>query len=385
MAEKTADTGFRLGSKARLHLALDATSTYDTNSLFSDVNPVSDFVTVLSPGADLRWQTHKLEVSSGYRFSLRDNVEQNTQDNRAHSGFLSGSYKLSRRLSTEVEETYVKGSDPADIEIPERLQYVTNEAAAALVYETPGKDFDLRVRYMNTYREYSADQDALSFFNNKVSITSRVNVSSHFRFLPKSILFCSAEYGRNDFRDDPAFASVGRDSDGLSLSTGLRSQFSRRFAAEAKVGSTMLWFEAGPDSYAVSGGASINYKTGPFFTVSLGYNRADQLSTFTNFYAEHRVNLDWTWKLARKISLNSENYVAWMDFSGPSVTATNETRSDFVTRSMVRLKYDFRKWLGFSLMYEFDRRTSNARAPLFGTASADFVKHRGSAIVSFYY
>ncbi len=379
------ETGFRLGGRGRFHAILDVLGTYDTNTLYSDINPQSDFVFDITPGAEFRWNSHKLEVDSGYRFNFHRNLEQTIQNDLAHRANIEGKYRWSRRISTIVEEKFEKTTDPADVEIPERLARLTNEASAEILYSTPGKDLDFGLRYTNMYRRYDASLSALSYYNNKVSITSRVNISSHFRFLPKSVLFSNIEYGHNDFRDDPTTVNANSDSDGVTISAGIRSQFSRRFGAMVQMGTSLVFFDTGPNAYNVTGGVRGDYQNGRGLSLLFGYSRIAQISTFTNYREEHRFNLDWKLKIFRKFELSSQILFQLIDFSGPTTNIDGSARSDIVLQSTSTLKYSMRKWLDLLLRYQADWRSSNSIAPLFGTASADFLKHQISGGFSVYY
>jgi hypothetical protein len=218
-----------------------------------------------------------------------------------------------------------------------------------------------------------------------VSITSRVNISSHFRFLPKSVLFGNLEYGHNDFKDDPMEYPANSDSDGLNVSVGLRSQFSRKFGAEISVGTTMLWFQTGPDDYGITGGGGVTYQTSRTFSVALHYEHSDQISTFTNYHKDDRIDFTGKWRFARKMEFRFENRFAWLDYSGPIELDNGELRRDFLTQSILKVIYSFRRWLDFGMAYQLDYRDSNATNLTLGVSTADFLKHQVTGIVSFYY
>ena len=122
-------TGIRMG-KWMLHPNLSFYETYDTNLLFSDVAPRDDFGFVLTPGVDLILRSVRTEFLLGYRFKWVDQRTLNVQDYKAHSAFTRLSYQFSRRFAFRAAESFEKTSDPADIEIPERIERLTNEASA---------------------------------------------------------------------------------------------------------------------------------------------------------------------------------------------------------------------------------------------------------------
>jgi hypothetical protein len=382
-AEEDRATGLRLG-RFRLHGALGLNYTYDTNVLYSDVNPQSDQVLQVIPGADLVWNRPRFNLLTGYRFTLRNNIKQNIQDDQQHRANLDAKYKLSRMFTIGFTDSFERSSDPADAELPERVGKWHNEASTEFKYVTPAEDLDLALKYTNVYQRYDAELNNLSFYNNKVSATSRFNVSSSFRFLPKSVAMASVEYGQTNWSNDPTSAS-NFDSKGVNISTGLTTSTTRKLSISGRVGWAILQFAGGPDSSSFMGGTDIQYNWNSKTSFTLGYERSTQVSTFTNYYKEHRLTGQWKWKFARRFDMGAKTRLAFLDFSAPNTNLDGTTRSDTLFQAMYNISYAFLEWGTLRLSYQYDRRDSNTTSPIFGVNSADFEKHQGNVGVDFYY
>ncbi len=376
-------TGFRLG-KGMLHGALGMTHGYDSNALYSGENAQSDYVFRLIPGVDFNWQGAKFSLLSTYRFTFQKQATHNLQDNNAHRAKVEARYDLSRRIRFSVENELDKTSDPADAEIPERVGRFTNRTEVEAIYQTPGQDLVNNLRYTHTYRKYDATLDALSYYNNKVSATSKVNISSTFRFLPKSIASGKIEYGRTDW-NQPAATITNNDSHGLTLGVGLTSKFSRKLSASANLYYAAIFFEAGPDASTVAGDVSGTWEPNRRLDANLGYRYRVQVSTFTNYYNSHELFLDASWRFARRFELSLRTRYDFLRFSGPNTTATGENRNDFVIQLINSLSYQLVRWAKLRLDYRLDYRDSNATYPVLGTDTANFNKHGVRFGIDLYY
>lgn len=379
------ETGFRLG-RTRIHTALGLITSYDSNALYSGSNPQTDYVMQITPGVDLIRSSSKLTLSTSYRFNFRDNITENTQDDQSHIASFRSIYNFSRRLSFDLSDRFEKSSDPADVQILERLGKITNEADVSVTFKTPGNDFETTIAYKNIYQKYDDQLDQLSFLRNRVNITSKINISSRFRFLPKSVLSGQVEYGNTDFSGGSEVnGATNSDSQGVSFSAGLSSQFTRKLGLSLETGAAFLYFDAGPNSKSFTGGVKMNFQPSLQTALTLGYDRSVQISNFSNFYKEHRFTFDAVWKFFRRFEGNIKSVYDFVDFSGPNLTFAGQTRDDFIIQLIAGVSYSFTSWGKTRLEYEVNRRDSNAVDPLLGTASADFLKHKVNFGVDFYY
>lgn len=377
------ETGIRLG-KWTLHPNVLFYGVYDTNVLYASAAARDDFGFQLSPGVDLILNVSRAEVLLGYRFKRIEQKEFNVQDYNAHSAFVRATYHFSRRFLVRVEETVEKTSDPADVEIPERIGRITNQASAEVMHRTAAEDLETSLRYTHTYQRYDFNGAGVASLGSNVAVTSRINLASRFRFLPKSVLQVSGEYGATDF-GGPGTAGVLSDSQGFTASAGINSQFSRRFSLVTQVGYSALYFDSGNDTHAVVGSVLANQQFSERFTVEAGYQRKLEQSSFTEYYNEHTFSLGARARITRKLDAGVRNSLSYVDFSGPSLLANGQNREDRLYQVEVNLDYALRPWLKPRALYTFMNRDSNATNPFFNSQSADFSKHRISLGVEVYY
>jgi hypothetical protein len=382
---KGRETGLRMG-RFRLHGALGISNTFDSNALYSPTGAESDYVLQVTPGADLAYQGGRLDLVTGYRFTYRDNLNQDIQDNRSHRVFFQGGFQMSRRFKFSVGDRWERTSDPADLDIPVRLSRWSNETYGEIGYKTPGEDLDLAIRYTNVFEQFDDTAvAALSYVNSKVSVTSRLNVSSRFRFLPKSVLFSNVSYSQTNFSAPTVPDAADSDSKGIDLGLGLSSQLTRKISVSGQGGATFIMFQHGPDDATVTGGVRVDYRPSRTIEAALGYERLAQISSFTNFHRDHRINFDGGWKFARKFQMNVLERIAWLEYSGPNALATGAFRSDFIVQTHYEISYAFKPWAKARVEYQLDYRDSNALDPVTGLPSADFVKHQAGIGFDFYY
>lgn len=378
------ETGFKVG-RGRFHLALGVVGTYDSNALYSDTGPKADYVLQLIPGGDFVWGGDRLTLQTGYRFTHRKDFKESAQDFDAHTASLESKYRFSRRVSLDVKEQFERSSDPASVQLPERLKRWANEAGGGLTYTSSSENMETAVHYTHTYQKYDEQLAALNFFTNRVSLMSRINVSSRFRFLPKSTASIGAEYGQANFRNNPSVTVQENDSKGVSGTLSLSSRFTRGLSLEAGVGVASIFFESGPNALGVTGAMEAKYEPTLKTELTAGYRRTVQVSTFTNYYKQHRFSAGASWKSIRGFEVFLKNFFDFLDFSGPTVNADGTQRKDFLIQVLTGVAYSFREWCKARVEYQVDFRNSNTTDPVLGTASADFTKHRANVGIDFYY
>lgn len=376
-------TGFRFG-KWSLHPALNFMLGYDSNVLFLNVNPQSDLYYEAAVGPDIVLEGVKTKLILGYRFKRVDFFELNVQDYNAHNVFFNGAYAFSRRFSIQLQDTYEQTSDPADEEIPERIERTSNNASVELLHQTPGNDLQTGLKYSNIYQKYDTELAGLSFYSNKVFVTSKINISSKFRFLPKSVLILGAEYGTTDFNDTGA-SPENSDSQGWSLTTGLNSQFSRKIDLLLQFGVAALYFDQGPDTTSAIWSLNAGYRFSPRTNVTLGYQRKLERSQFTNYFNEDAINFQFRVKPTEKLDIGIEQKASFIAFSGPNVVPSGEEREDEIYQTSFKITYELKPWLKPKASYNYILRNSNSTSFFVNSQPADFDKHVVNAGVDLYY
>ncbi|MCB0308090.1 MAG: outer membrane beta-barrel protein [Bdellovibrionales bacterium] len=381
----TQATGFRLG-KWRLHAALSYLNGYDSNVLFDNQSPEKDLFIEVTPGADLIFQGVRTNFLAGYRFKRLDYLEQSVQDYNAHNAFFRGGYRFFRGFSLGVEEFYERSSDPADDEIPERVGRTMNRASIEVVHQTPAKDLETKLKYANIYQKFDAALASLSYYNNKVFVTSRLNLLSRFRFLPKSTLIFNGEYGFTDFNNNYGPGQPQNyDSQGWSAVVGLSSQITRKINLLGQVGGSMLYFDQGPGTAAVIGLGSFSYTPSQKFSLIASYQRKVEESSFTNYFSQHAFELQVKSQLTRRLHATAHSKFSFIDFSGPNVVPIGVERSDSLYQAGISVIYLLRPWVKPKVIYNYSFRDSNSTNFLLNSQSADFSKHIVALGIDLYY
>jgi len=365
---------------------LGLSNTYDSNALYSDQGAESDDVFKVIPGTDVSVAWKRLSVFSGYRYTFRKNIRENVQSSNEQRAHFESNFRLSRTLLFTARDHIESASDPANIDLLERTNRFSNDAEAGFKYVTPGEDLELGIFYTHLYQKYDSTALTVGLLNHRVSITSRLNISSQFRFLPKSILFFNGDYGKTDIRDVTISGPPVGDSQGGSFSLGITSLLTRKVSFTFRGGTTLLFFDQGPDAKTIIGSVDTQYQPSSRTTFVLGYERSTQIRAFTNFEKSNRLRFDTQWQFGRKFKLVNNFRFSWLTFSDSTVTLGGLIRKDRVLQDVLSLGCDLNRWVNARLEYQIDRRASNAVTEVTHQVNdADFLKHQIGLVVEFYY
>ena len=243
----------------QVHGVLGLHVSRDSNVLFEDTNPKADIVLDIIPGIDIIRKTERLDFVTSYRYKYRDNIKYSVQDYQAHNVSASLDWEFARRLSLLTRDDFEKTADSADAELPERIGRWTNAAQVGLRHRTPAEDLETTLSYVNVLQKFDTPLEALGFFQNKLILSSRVNVNSSFRFLPRSVVSASLEYGDTHFSQgnvntgNTTAVPQNSDSRGISATLGLSSVLSRKLTYFTSVGYSHISFDQGTNGNQVIG------------------------------------------------------------------------------------------------------------------------------------
>jgi hypothetical protein len=159
----------------------------------------------------------------------------------------------------------------------------------------------------------------------------------------------------------------------------------RKFGLSADAGFTTVGFASGPDTTSATGGLSARYSPRSSLGFTLGYKYSVEISTFTNFYEDHRANLDANYRFARRWEATLKTSYDFLDFSGPNTNADGSEREDSVIQTTAGLSFEIFTWLRTKAEYQMDYRDSNAVDPITGSDSADFLKQQVHVGIDAYY
>jgi len=231
----------------------------------------------------------------------------------------------------------------------------------------------------------------VGFYQNKLILNSRVNVNSSFRFLPKSVVNGSIEYGDTRFDQGPTITpgnltlAQNQNSRGMNASLGLNSVLSRKITYNLNAGYAYLGFEDGSAAHSVIGQASLRYSPSSRLASGLGYTRGVRVSTFTNYYREHLLEADISYKAMQRLEVYMRQRLSFIDYSGPNVTLAGVARSDVIYQGLLGAAYRWTQWITSALDYTGILRDSNALTGQTPTQTASFLKHVVTLRLDLYY
>jgi hypothetical protein len=139
---------------------ISVSETYDDNIDLEDTNRKSDYITAVTPGADLTVQSEKTNFSLRYFPSLVRYADHDDNNTTRHSAGLKLGQALTEQLRFDLTDTYLKSEDPLEDTLDlqglrqTRNKYWVNNARAAFGYRF-GPENTVSAGYGNQYRKNS--------------------------------------------------------------------------------------------------------------------------------------------------------------------------------------------------------------------------------------
>lgn len=374
-------TGMHLG-RLQITPSLRLTGGINSNPLFSDLNPESDFVFTVNPGIQLGTNRPRWNIGAGYNFNHIQYLETDVQDSDNHHADLNLLYR-SYRWSAEASDKFDITNDAANSELLTQVGRTENRARFTLSYFAPSKDTEFRIGYSNHLTVFGEDLQGLNAFENLVMVTSLINVSSLIHFLPKTVFSFSAEYSMIDFPNTTVTQRTeGR---GYNLIAGLNGKVTSKFSTLLEVAYNHLEFDVGPGTDNIAANLQFEYRW-QRMNAKLGFLRGSQESFFTNYYDITSGLFELGWRSPNeRWTLNNRVSYDVLDYSGPNVLFNGVNRSDELWRDQFKISFKLRKHTELFSEYTFIQRDSNAVDPITGSNSADFDQHIGLLGIFIYY
>jgi len=366
------DDGFRAGP-LRLHPFMGMAEMFTDNVLRTN-SKRSDFFTTLAPGlqAQLPFGTRHLFVAD-YRTNLQffhrtpsNNVQDQTASAMTRFEFASG-------LKLDLQGEHKLGHDPRgsalDLQTLELNKWVANSITGRAQYEGGQVGATLtmqtmRWNYINNNQGLIRDR-----LTNYLGTTFSAKVLPHTSAL-LNLSVVQEIYDENKNLDSAMY----------TISTGARWEISGNTSGQFLVGYQHLKFtraqvnQPGPvlsifrrdqDSFnnLFAMGqlqwtplANLNLALQPYRTIQ------QTVVAGTIFFTATGVNLSATYPLGMRFEVTSNLGFEVDRFSSPAgALALTPTRSDTLKNAAIGLNYRAVRWLGVSLQYVFEDRSSNAR------------------------
>ena len=385
---------------------VSVSETYDDNIDLEPDNENSDYITVVSPGANFQLESQytllTLDYEAGFSFYAKDS----SRDTTRHRGRISWNQLLAEHLRLNLNDTFSRSEDPitveddriTDISRGREVQY-RNTGEASMSWQFGAEDL-VTLGYRNRLLNSDSDQTEDSRANEGF-----LNLGTWF--IPKFGIDLSSSFSRWEFQQSKDFTSIPTDdfyrySAGLTMNYRWRPQrigyarynivyqnFDHEFGAISTLVSedyvvhqttVGLSFGFGPNTdFAAEFGyfrqEFDNRKGEDGFVLNGSFNTRGERTTFS-IQTNSGYNLDYGssdnqgfskysdsaarvgYELSENLGIFATARYRWEDF-----TETN--RTDHTYGGRAGLTYSFRRWLRLSLEGGHLRRDSNEDAQEF--------------------
>jgi len=351
-------------------------SSIDTNALYADAGSRTDYLFDIIPGLDIAARGSRLDFMAGYKFVVHQNVKFDVQDYFGHD-FRTELFTnpFNKRVFFRLHDDLSDTHDPADLEILDDTRIFSNDAEVELGYLTPGEDMQFAVSYVNTYKKYNDIFDGSSMLGNGIQFRSKVNLSSKYRFLPKTQAVFDFSYTRakQEYSDDYLGGIVH--SHAYRFSGGIVGAFTRRLSLTARAGYNRINFDINETASDLVAEFILNYYFSRKLKLSAGYARKVDYSVYSPYSSINNFTFSANYNFHRKWMIDLKYELDDINFSGPVSSGSGGTRSDFVNRVRVEINYKLKKWLNALVGYRLEARRSNLVGIIRGTGTADFTRN----------
>ena len=258
--------------RVRITPKISVKGEYDDNIYLYKDNKKGDFITTVSPGLLMYIDSGRTGLELEYTFGWVRYHDLSENDFVRHSGRLKFWQRLTRRLTFNLSDSYLKSNDLFDQDLspdlrPQRIRhsatpYQRNDFDANLEYRF-GPQSRLSVGYRHGYLDnedpYLEDVVEHSPY---AKLTYWVNNKDGFEL--------GYEYRRFDYTLGESYGNNRVDLDAHDVDVAYMHRFSRRSSIHARYGFANRNFKGIPVSYHVhDGGVGFEYGFSPSMTLAL--------------------------------------------------------------------------------------------------------------------
>jgi hypothetical protein len=341
---------------------LDVTERYDSNISYRSNDPVSDFITTLSPGMNLYLGKPELNfISLTYVLDSLIYADNNALNGNNHTISLQSQVQGSRisltgRDRIQLFSNRILGAELNSLQGQRLIDYNTYSDIYRITYAISEKTSVYLEGGYDAIDYKGAGAQGLLDYNNLIG-------TAGFGYLgfPKTIFFGEIYYGQT--ATDPNSPSVPKypHSEFLGGFVGTRGFFTERLSGTVKLGYEVREFSDGtstPGGIVVA--VALDHKFTEKRTASLNYVRRSNVSVQSGNTA---YILDAvTAQLQQKIGTTGK----WISRFGISYSAYDYLGNVFANRQdslyviTANLDYLIQPWLTVGLNYEFDKFESTS-------------------------
>ncbi|MFO7987267.1 MAG: outer membrane beta-barrel protein [Desulfatiglandaceae bacterium] len=258
---------------------------YDDNIFLEKTDKKGDFITTISPGIILDLDSGRNGLELEYTFGRVRYNDLSENDFIRHSGRLKLWQRLSRHLTLNVSDTYLKSDDLFDEDLapdlrPQRVRHIRtpyqrNDFNTSLDYDF-GRESRLSVGYRHAFLD-----------NEDPSLEDVTEHSPYagltYWFNKKDGIVLDYEYRRFDYSVDPEFTLGRVDLDAHDVDVTYMHRFSRRSKVYIHYGFANRNFHGTPVSYHVhDGDVGFEY----------GFSRTTSLSLEMGYFDPTGIDID---------------------------------------------------------------------------------------------
>ncbi len=369
--------GIQAGA-GRIHASMDLDTTFDSNPNFDiPANEKSDMLLRIRPGLAIQFPSSSFEFELGakvgydYYMGLE---EKKTSDYSAIAGEadMVASINPEGQVTFNIEDTFVRASDPINSESGLKLQRTDNEARGKLALKPGGGALSVDLGYgyaINYYDDISEGGTRVYDGKANSSYAHRAYFGSTWRFLPKTAVVLDVNGELRRYIED-ATGNVGMNA--IRATLGLNGYVTSTISVKLAggFGDTMMQESGGDDFKSFIGKAELAYNAKTTY-VQGGYNRSFRATPGYGYFGQDRLFAWLRQTIAGKLSLFGEVGFDWLAF-GRGQDNTMPERKDTLLSAKVAIDYSVNDWFDFGVGYNILLRSSETE----GIAqSTDYTKH----------
>ena len=370
---------------------------YDDNIFLTQINEQDDFITIVSPGVNLEYQTPIEIIDLDYEFRRSFYSDLSELDFSGHRGRAEARKDFSPRFSAGIRELFIRSEDPIEltgiptferpsIRIGRRNRYTRNIVEPDATFRF-GENRSIRLGYRNNIlrnkREDIADQDENainSLLAFRFNIHNGIEVSCEhinqnydptippqpprdfdgdeirgrytYYFDPRTSAFVEYRYYQRDFdRETEGFVDYKVHDPRLGFSRDLYEYVS----VSATAGYALRDTKGRDDEEAFSGRLDFSgqYKQlAADVYGEVGFDEDFLSAEILGFYEFWRAGFNGRYQLLERLWADGSFYVERDRF-------VDLNRRDKILNIRGRLNYQVLRWLFLSFDYQYNERDSN--------------------------
>jgi hypothetical protein len=245
----------------------------------------------LEADASVAWEQY-----FGDRTTTLNQVVDISQESGLNTGVsVKGQVNPEGNISFSLSENFNRLNEPANTPGEESYNWLSNQVGAVVGIHPGARILTTDLGYQWKVYSYSTDSlDALDRQKHQFDLETR------WRFLPKTSLVASANYGFVRWADgrgvtvrsgDPE-PLVNYSSNPLNVQAGISGLLTNRIAVRATGGYGWSFHEVGPSFKGITGTVAASYSPGRLElenSMKIGYTRDYQVALAGNFVSNHKI------------------------------------------------------------------------------------------------